>query len=219
MKVLVYTYTTEYRHASIPSGIAAFRELGEQHGFTVTATENPALIRDLDRFGTVIFLSTSGDVLDPAGREALLGYVEAGGGFLGVHSAACTEYGWPHYGDLLGARFAGHPDFQRAEIDVRSRSHPAMAHLPERWVRDDEWYDFRSAPRPEVTILASVDERTYDGGGMGADHPVVWCREVGAGRSFYTALGHAAEAYADPDFRAHLLGALTWTSGSQPEGE
>jgi type 1 glutamine amidotransferase len=213
VRVLVYTRTTGYRHASIPAGVAAFSELGEQHGFSVTATEDPARIRDLGGFSAVIFLSTSGEVLDPEGRKALRDYVEAGGGFLGVHSAACTEYGWPHYGDLLGARFAGHPDFQRAEIDVRSHSHPAMAHLPARWVRDDEWYDFLPAPDRAVTVLASVDERTYDGGGMGADHPVVWCRELGGGRSFYTALGHAAEAYADPDFRAHLLGALTWTCG------
>lgn len=136
------------------------------------------------------------------------------GGFLGVHSAACTEYDWPYYGELLGARFAGHPAFQPGTVLVENRNHPATAHLPERWEWSDEWYDFRTGPRrPGVRVLATVDETGYEGGGMGADHPLVWCGDSGAGRSFYTALGHADEAYSDPAFRRHLLGGLRWAAG------
>jgi type 1 glutamine amidotransferase len=129
-----------------------------------------------------------------------------------VHAAACTEYGWPEYGDLLGARFDGHPDPQPGVLTV-DRGHPATAHLPERWSWTDEWYDFREGPVDEVTVLATVDERTYRGGGMGGFHPLIWCREYGRGRSFYTALGHPPKAYADPGFQELLLGGLTWAAG------
>ncbi|MCG7527561.1 ThuA domain-containing protein [Streptomyces sp. OfavH-34-F] len=214
--VLVYTRTTDYRHDSIPAGRAALRELGEEHGFAVEATEDPSVFTDasLAGRGAVVFLSTSGDVLTPAGREALRRWVTDGGGFMGVHSATCTEYGWPFYGDLLGARFAGHPPFQPGTVVVEDPDHPATRHLPPRWEWHDEWYDFRANPRhrPGVRVLATADETAYEGGTMGPDHPVAWCRDSGTGRSFYTALGHAPTAYTDPAFRAHLLGGLLWTT-------
>ncbi|GAA1943976.1 ThuA domain-containing protein [Kitasatospora viridis] len=212
--VLLYTRTTAYRHDSIPAGIAAIRELGQAHDFAVEATEDPAVFTDASLAGrsAVVFLSTSGTVLTTNGRSALRSWVAAGGGFVGVHSAACTEYSWPYYGELLGARFAGHPAFQRATVRVADADHPATAHLPPHWDWHDEWYDFRSNPRPRVRVLATVDETGYQGGGMGADHPVAWCREAGAGRSFYTALGHAAEAYQANAFREHLLGGLRWAA-------
>ncbi|MFE0999668.1 ThuA domain-containing protein, partial [Streptomyces mutabilis] len=109
-RLLVYTRTTDYRHDSIPAGIAALRALGD---FTVDATEDPAALeRPLTPYAAVVFLSTSGEVLTPAGRERLAAHVEGGGGFVGVHAAACTEYDWPFYGELLGARFDRHPAYQ-----------------------------------------------------------------------------------------------------------
>ncbi|MFD3455530.1 ThuA domain-containing protein [Streptomyces sp. NPDC058691] len=212
--VVVFSRTTDYRHASIPDGIAAFRDLGQEHGFTVEATEDPAaLTAGLPGSAAVVFLSTSGEVLDSAARAALRAYVEGGGGFVGVHAAACTEYDWPWYGELLGARFTRHPEIQPGVLRVEDHGHPATAHLPSAWTLTDEWYDFGASPRGRVRVLASADESTYEGGGMGADHPLVWCRETGTGRSFYTALGHTPEAYADPAFRRHLLGGVTWAGG------
>ncbi|MFG2350989.1 ThuA domain-containing protein [Streptomyces phaeochromogenes] len=210
-RVLVHTRTTDYRHESIPDGITAVRSLGAAHGFTVHATEAPDFFdAPVGPYAAIVFLSTSGDILTPAGREHLAAYVEAGGGFVGVHAAACTEYGWPYYGELLGARFARHPEHQPGKAVVEDRDHPATRHLPAVWEFTDEWYDFRTNPRDAVRVLVSADESSYDGGGMGDDHPLVWCREQGAGRVFYTALGHASEAYEDPDFRQHLLGGIGW---------
>lgn len=212
VRLLVFTRTTAYRHDSIPAGVEAVRTLGD---FEVDHTEDPqALETPLDAYAAVVFLSTSGEVLTPAGRERLAAYVEAGGGFVGVHAAACTEYEWPYYGELLGARFDRHPDLQRGRAIVEDREHPATRHLPAVWDFVDEWYDFRTNPRGEVRVLARADESSYEGGGMGEDHPLVWCREQGAGRVFYTALGHASEAYDDPDFRAHLLGGIDWAARS-----
>ncbi|MGQ5574450.1 ThuA domain-containing protein [Streptomyces sp. ECR3.8] len=209
--LLVFTRTTDYRHESIPAGIAALRAL---EGFGIHAHEDPAALEEpLDRYAAVVFLSTSGDVLTPAGRERLAAYVEGGGGFVGVHAAACTEYGWPSYGDLLGARFAGHPPVQPGRALVEDHDHPATRHLPPVWEVTDEWYDFRTSPRPSARVLLCADESSYDGGTMGDDHPLAWCRTQGAGRVFYTALGHTVEAYGDPVFRAHLRGGITWAAG------
>ncbi|MFC8514514.1 ThuA domain-containing protein [Streptomyces sp. NPDC057257] len=209
-RLLVYTRTTGYRHDSIPAAVDAVRTLGD---FAVDHSEDPGdLEGPLDAYAAVVFLSTSGEVLTPAGRERLAGYVAAGGGFVGVHAAACTEYEWPYYGELLGARFARHPEYQPGKAVIEDHTHPATRHLPAVWDFTDEWYDFRSSPRGAARVLATADETSYEGGGMGADHPLVWCREQGEGRVFYTALGHAAEAYEDPDFRAHLLGGINWAA-------
>ncbi|WP_345589471.1 ThuA domain-containing protein [Streptomyces marokkonensis] len=209
-RLLLYTRTTGYRHDSIPAGIAALHTLGD---FTVEATEEPAAFeRPLDPYAAVVFLSTSGEVLTPAGRARLAAYVEAGGGFVGVHAAACTEDDWPYYGELLGARFERHPAYQPGRVVVEDHDHPATRDLPAVWEFTDEWYDFRTNPRSAVRVLARADESSYEGGGMGDDHPLLWCREQGAGRVFYTALGHAADAYTDPDFRAHLRGGITWAA-------
>ncbi|WP_171111076.1 MULTISPECIES: ThuA domain-containing protein [unclassified Streptomyces] len=209
-RLLVFTRTTAYRHDSIPAAVAALRALGD---FDVRHTEEPADLEiPLDGYAAVVFLSTSGEVLTAPGRERLAAYVEAGGGFVGVHAAACTEYEWPYYGELLGARFDRHPAYQPGKAVVEDRDHPATRHLPAVWDFTDEWYDFRSNPRGMVRVLVSADESSYQGGGMGDDHPLAWCREKGDGRVFYTALGHASEAYADPGFRAHLRGGIRWAA-------
>jgi type 1 glutamine amidotransferase len=138
--------------------------------------------------------------------------VRAGGGFLGVHSAADTEYGWPFYGELLGTWFASHPAVQSATVRVIDREHPATAALPETWTRTDEWYDF-VAPPSGVRVLGEVDESTYSGGRMGAHHPIAGTHPVDAGRSIYIAMGHTEESYSEGLFRSLLLGALRFAAG------
>jgi uncharacterized protein len=212
-RLLVFTRTTGYRHDSIPAGVAALRGL---EGYAVDATEDPAVFRPgrMSGYAAIVFLSTSGEVLDQAGRDALKGYMAAGGAWLGIHSASCTEYEWPWFGDLVGAWFDHHPEIQDGTIDVEDRDHPATRHLGAIWTRRDEWYNFSVNPRRHVRVLLTVDEASYAGGTMGADHPVAWCHSNVGGRSFYTALGHTQESFAEPAFRRHLSGALSWlTSG------
>jgi len=211
-RVLVFTRTTGFRHASIPTGIATVRALGAEDGFAVTATEDPGAFRpaELAGYRAVVFLSTTGDVLDPAGRSALEAYVRGGGGFVGVHSASDTEYGWPFYAELVGARFAGHPPVQ--PVTVRFRPGALTAGLPATWRVTDEPYNFRGRPRG-VQVLATLDESTYSGGTMGADHPIAWTAEVGRGRSFYIGLGHPDAIYADPVFRTLLAAGIRYAAG------
>jgi type 1 glutamine amidotransferase len=226
-RVLLFSRTAGFRHASIPAAVAALRRQGARQGMEVDHTEDPARLSaaGLRRYRAVVFLSTTGDVLGPGGEAALRGFVEAGGGWVGVHAAADTEYGWPWYETLVGARFARHPPVQRASVRVARRDHPATARLPEVWARTDEWYDFRGNPRGRVRVLATLDESTYQGGGMGADHPIAWCHAVGKGRALYTAGGHTADSWAEARFLAHVAGALRWAAGlaagdcrPEPEG-
>ncbi|WP_034268872.1 ThuA domain-containing protein [Actinospica robiniae] len=211
-RILVFTKTTGFRHDSIPAGVEAFERLGLEHGFAVEASEGLHSFRKdrLTRYDAVVFLSTSGVVLDEEGREALVEYMDGGGNWLGVHGASTTEYDWPYFGELVGAWFDQHPSIQPAVMKVEDGNHPATAHLGSTWTRTDEWYSFRRNPRADVNVLLSVDESGYEGGTMGADHPIAWCREFSGGRSFYTALGHADEAFEDVLFQQHLLGALNW---------
>jgi type 1 glutamine amidotransferase len=217
-RVLVLSKTAGFRHASIPAGVAAIRRLGQRNGFAVDATEDSSRIsgNGLDPYRAVVFLSTTGDFLDGPEQDALRRFVERGGGWVGIHAAADAERGWPWYEQLVGARFVRHPAVQPATIHVTDREHPATTALPAVWHRTDEWYDFAGDPRPRVHVLATVDEASYQGGGMGADHPIAWCHTVGPGRSFYTALGHTTESFSEPLFLDHLLGAIRWASGLEP---
>ena len=218
--VLVFSRTTGFRHESIPAGIEAVRRLGREDGFAVDATEDPAAFttENLSRYDVVAWLSTSGDVLDDTQRAAFEGYVRGGGGYVGVHGAADTEYDWPWYGGLVGAYFREHPDPQPAMVRVEDPKHPSTAHLGVTWTRFDEWYDYRTNPRatariPGITVLLSVDESTYTGAGMGEDHPIAWCQLYEGGRAFYTGLGHTTESFAEPAFLAHLVGGIRWAAG------
>ncbi|WP_394814166.1 ThuA domain-containing protein [Streptomyces dubilierae] len=214
-EVLVFSKTAGFRHDAIPAGIDALRALGGQHDFTVTATEDAGAFTpsNLATYEAVVFLNTTGDVLDSTQQSAFQSYVDSGGGYVGVHAAADTEYDWPYYGQLVGAWFQSHPAIQQATLRTEDRTHPATAHLGATWTRTDEWYNYRANPRPRVRVLQTLDETTYSGGSMGADHPITWCHAQGSGRSFYTGLGHTAASYADPAFRSLLLGGVRYAAG------
>lgn len=209
--VLVFSKTAGYRHNSIPAGIAAIAALGAEHGFAVDSTEDAARFSDaaLARYNAVIFLNTTGDILDRDEKAAFERYIRAGAGFVGIHSASDTEYRWPFYGRLVGAHFASHPEIQRAAVRIADRNHASTRNLPAVWGRTDEWYNFASKPRGAVRVLAILDETSYSGGRMGADHPIAWCQQdVEGGRSWYTGMGHTVSSYSEPLFRVHLLGGI-----------
>lgn len=214
-RVLVFTRTEGFRHDSIPEAIEAIRKLAAERKFEADFTEDPAAFQgDLaKKYRAVAFVLTTGDVLDPPQQEALRSFVEGGGGFVGVHSASDTEYDWEWYGGVVGAYFASHPAIHEATLHVERPDHPTVKGLPNPWVRTDEWYDFRSNPRGKVDVLLTVDERTYPGGKMGADHPITWCKNVGRGRAFYTGLGHTKTSYSEPAFLSMLGNALEWSWG------
>lgn len=214
--VLVFSKTNGYRHKSIEMGIEAIELLGEIHNFDVYATENASFFKPerLDRYEVIVFLNTSGeDVLDAAQKQAFEQYIQQGGGFVGIHGAAATGYEWAWYGELVGAFFEDHPEPQKATVMVLDRSHPSTQHLPARWERFDEWYNYRTNPQGNVHVLAALDEQTYEGGTMGYDHPISWAHEFDGGRSWYTGLGHTQAAYTNKQFLDHIFGGIQWAAG------
>ncbi len=216
-RVLVFSKTTGFRHGSIADGIALLQTQAAANGFVLETTENAADFTpsNLDRFRAVVWLSTTGDVLDATQQTNFQTWLENGGGYLGVHAAADCEYAWPWYGAQVlgnGAWFQAHPAIQAATVIREDATDISTAHLPATFSMTDEWYNFRANPRPQSTVLLRLDESSYNPGtgAMGADHPISWKRNIGGGRSFYTALGHRSETFADPRFQQHLLGGLFW---------
>jgi len=216
-KVLVFAKTAGFHHESIPAGIKAIIKLGAENDFTVDTTTDAGKFTaaNLKQYACVIFLSTTGDVLNSEQQTAFENYIKAGGGFAGIHAATDTEYDWPWYGNLVGAYFVSHPSQQTATINVINPGTIATRHLPAEWKRKDEWYNFKWMTKEPVIILLSIDENSYDPGNgkMGANHPMAWYHNYDGGRSFYTELGHTDESYADKLYLQHILGGIEYAMG------
>jgi len=217
---LVFSKTAGFRHSSIPTAVAAIEQMGVDNGFQVDATEDASAFTEanLAQYDVVVWVSTTGDVLDADQQAAFEGYIEAGGGYAGVHAASDTEYDWQWYGGLVGAYFAGHPAPQDATVVVEDPAHPSTEQLPALWDRFDEWYSFQDNPRGDVHVLASLDESGYDAGGnaMGEDHPIAWCQDYDGGRAWYTGGGHTDASFAEPAFLDHVLGGIQTAAGVVP---
>jgi len=219
-RILVFSKTAGWRHESIPAGIAAFQKLASDHQFTVVASEDAALFTDaeLSQFNTIVFLNTTLDVLDENQELAMERYIQAGGGFVGIHAAADTEWegDWFWYRNLVGAVFKNHPNtpsnVQQAIVNVVDKNHLSTHSLPEKVNLADEWYNYRDIYE-FINVVAKVDETTYQGGEHNHNHPISWYHDYDGGRAFYTGLGHTNEVYSNPDFLQHLLGGMTYTIG------
>ncbi len=215
IQVLIFSKTEGFRHNSIEKGVQALADLAKANNWTSTATENANVFTDqqLQNYDAIIFLNTTGDILGTEQEIALERYIQAGGGFVGIHAASDTEYNWPWYGALVGAQFESHPTIQDAEIEVIDATHAATQHLPNPWPRKDEWYNFKENPT-EVNILLNLKESTYEGGKMGAEHPFAWYHEHDGGRSFYVAGGHTEESYEEEAFLQLIKEGIRYAAGT-----
>ncbi len=218
-RVLIYSKTLKYHHNSIPDdsipdAIAAIQKLWKEHRFQVDTTTNSANFSTayLRKFNTIIFLSTSGNVLDSIQKINFKKYIEAGGGFVGIHSASTSDKNWTWYGHLVGAVFINHPEPQPAIVKVVDNTNEATKNLPKRWSCNDEWYNFRDT-QSDLHILLEADETTCSGGTNGINHPLAWYHSYDGGRSFYTALGHFSKSYTDPLFLGHILAGIEYAMG------
>jgi len=218
-RVLVFSKTAGFRHSSIGVGIAAVKKLGQENGFAVDATEDAGAFtsKNLARYRAVVWLNTTGDVLDDAQQDDFERYIQAGGGYVGVHSATDTEYGWPWYGRLAGAWFNGHPgnpNVRKATYRVLDKNHPSTTGFPDTLYREDEFYNFKSID-PTIHTLIEIDEKSYEGGTNGAHHPMSWYHDFDGGRAWYTNMGHTEATYSEPLFLQHLLGGLRYAMGTK----
>ncbi|MCW3842878.1 ThuA domain-containing protein [Micromonospora yasonensis] len=255
-RVLYFSATKGFRHDHIPDTALLIEQLGKQYGFDVDIWDPrlaPASLpstpftsaADLAKYRTIIFSSPvdgtnpnstpDADALNAAELAAFKEYIQAGGGYVGLHGASDAIHNVPWYRDLVGAWFTNHPGGQNGEgtcgscinvrVNTEDPTNPAVAHLPKTWLTIDELYNFDHNPRAEVHTLLSLDESSYqrslNSGNaatnplrlMGGDHPIAWCQEYDGGREFSLILGHdRAQYYRDP-FTRILLSGIHWTAG------
>ncbi|MGB6150445.1 MAG: ThuA domain-containing protein [Pricia sp.] len=215
-KVLVFSKTMGFKHASIPTGMAAIQKLGAENGFEVDTTKNAELFNEdnLKQYAAVVFLSTTMNVLDAKQEAAFERYIQSGGGFAGIHAAADTEYDWGWYSQLVGAQFESHPKgTPEADFIIKDKNFGATNFFADSvWHRADEIYNYKKI-NPDVNVIMTVDESSYEGGTNGDYHPFSWYHEFDGGRAFYTGAGHTDESYADPQFLQHILGGIEYAIG------
>ncbi len=219
INILVFSKTNGFRHASISSGLKMLSDNSEKQNWILTATEDQTLLRDdfFARFDVVVFLNPTGNAIDESGQAAFEKFMKSGKGFVGIHAAADFEYEWPYYGNLVAAYFRTHPPAQEATVIFENFNHPAMKPFEgmKTYTTFDEWYSFKENPRPNVNVLARLDESTIqhdnDNWKMG-DHPLIWWNDNDGIRSFYTVFGHTHEAFQDKLIIEHIKNAVNWAA-------
>ncbi|MET0535067.1 MAG: ThuA domain-containing protein [Steroidobacter sp.] len=220
--VAVFSKAAGWHHESILEGVTAVRGLGKQHHFDVFWTEDPRRIftdQEIAKYAAVIFLNTTGDALNDEQQAVFERYIRGGKGYVGVHSAADTEYQWPWYTKMLGHMFRMHPAIQSAMVNVESRDFPGMERFASRFLTTEEWYEFDASRSPGLRYLLSVDDSTYQPSEQRRKematvplHPISWYHQYDGGRAFYTALGHLPATYSDQQFLHHLYGGIYWAA-------
>ncbi|NJM94550.1 MAG: ThuA domain-containing protein [Cytophagales bacterium] len=209
-----FSKTSGFRHASIAAGKQALLQLGKANGYEVDTTEDAFFFfeENLRHYSAIVFLNTTGDILNLHQQNALERFVQAGGGFVGIHAAADTEYDWPWYSLLVGGHFKSHPKVQTARIRIVDHNHLSTHNLPDEINRSDEWYDYKQI-NPKITVLAELDESSYEGANMGEPHPIMWYHEYDGGRAFYTGFGHTKECYSEKLFLDIIKNGIEYAIG------
>ncbi|MEJ7645969.1 MAG: ThuA domain-containing protein [Chryseolinea sp.] len=222
-KALLFTKTDGFHHESIQEGVTAIRQLASRNNFTVDWQENASVFNDkaLDGYKVVIFLNTTGNILNDEQQAAFEKFIKAGKGYVGIHSASDTEYDWPWYTKMVGMMFKIHPQQQTAYLKVEDSNFPGMERFPKKLLWTDEWYEYGERKSNDLKILITVDEKTYapevkwgtnEGKGMGSVHPIAWYHNYDGGRAFYTGMGHIPLTFSDQTFLDHIYGGIYWAA-------
>jgi uncharacterized protein len=221
--VLLFTKMDGFHHRSVNEGVRAMRQMAEKHHFNIDWHEDANRFTDesLAQYDVIVFLLTTGNILNEDQQAAMKRFIQSGKGFVGIHSASDTMYDWEWYTKLVGRMFRIHPVIQTAELEVVDRKFPGVERMPDRFLWTDEFYDFGPELSENLNYILTVDESTYDPSanwgqvsteGMGDFHPLAWYQYYDGGRSFYTALGHVPATFSDDLFLEHIYGGLYWAA-------
>ena len=221
-KALLITVANGWRHESVHAGVLAIQQLAVRNNFDVVYFDDPNSFTDknLEQYQVIIFLTTTGNIFDSAQKKVMERFIESGKGYVGIHSASDTEYGWDWYTKLVGRMFYTHPRIQTAKLKVLDPAFPGLQGMDGKlWT--DEWYQFGPENVPSLHYVLGVDESSYNPkiesgpkktNGMGQLHPIAWYHEYDGGRAFYTALGHLPSTYSDQAFLNHLYAGIFWAA-------
>jgi cytochrome c len=218
-RVLVFSKTDGFRHESIEAGKVALKKMAEQRAFDVDFTEdaNQFVTSNLKKYNAVVWLNTTGDVLNNEQQSEFERYIQAGGGYAGIHAAADCEYDWNWYGRLAGAYFLDHPNpdnVQKGKFYVTEKG-PFTIGMPDSFERTDEFYSYKQID-PSIKVVLKIDEKSYRGGKNGDNHPMSWYHEFDGGKAFYTAMGHTNETFSEELFLNHIWAGLQYVIGESP---
>ncbi|MDQ2752199.1 MAG: ThuA domain-containing protein [Bacteroidota bacterium] len=222
-KVLLVTTTRGWHHESIHAGVLALQDLGKRQFFDVDLLQDPNVFTDkiLDQYAAVIFLNTTGDILDSAQQKVMGRFIEKGRGFVGIHSASDTEYDWDWYTKMVGRMFYIHPTIQTAKLNILDATFPGLQGFVNNKLWTDEWYQFSPETTTGLNYILAIDESSYNpkadwgtkkGEGMGKFHPIAWYHNYDGGRAFYTALGHMPSDFSNDAFLNHLYAGIFWAA-------
>jgi uncharacterized protein len=220
---LLVTKTAGWHHESINEGVTAIKELATRNFFNVQWHQEGTAVTDkyLENFQVIIFLNTTGDIFKEDEQKAIEKFIKAGKGFVGIHSASDTEYGWDWYTKLVGRMFKIHPAIQTAKLRLTENKFSGLDQFTDGQFWTDEWYEFSPETTTDLKYILAVDESSYNakvqwgekkGEGMGSFHPVAWYHDYDGGRSFYTALGHMPAVYSEPAFLNHIYAGIYWAA-------
>jgi cytochrome c len=214
-QVLILAKSEFYVHESTPAAIEALEEICRKNRWRAIVADDPweyFTEKRLPRIAAVVFLNTAGDVLNPTQEVLFQQFIQAGGGFVGIHTAVDTEHNWDWYGGLAGGRYESTSEVTDGTLKVLVSDHASTRHMEPSWTHTDEWFNIANLSS-RVTPVLEVDETTYEGGTMGGSHPVSWYQDFDGGRAFVTTLGHTAESYANPAFLQHLEAGIRFAIG------
>jgi len=223
-KILLVTSTKGWHHTSIHAGVLAIQKLGVHNFFDVDVWEDPGGFTDdfLKSYQAVVFLNTTGDIFDEKQQKVMERFIQSGKGFVGIHSAADTEYDWPWYNKLVGHMFHIHPAVQTAKTKIMDAKFPGLQGFENGKLWTEEWYEYGPEKTTGLNYVLGVDESTYNpkadwgarakGEGMGSSHPISWYHNFDGGRAFYTGLGHLPTNFSEPAFLYHLYAGIFWAA-------
>ena len=215
MNILMLRHSAGFEHSYLPDAEVAFKQIGKEQKWNVETTHDVKRLTSekLSTLDLIVFATTGNLPLTNDQREAVIGFVRNGKGFMGVHNATDTGYDWPEYGEMLGGYFNGHPWHQEVHVIVEDRDHPATCMLEEKFCVTDEIYTFKCWERDNTHVLMRIDNDSVDlkkGNREDNDYALAWCHEYGKGRVMYTGLGHPDQLWHENWFQKHILGGMSW---------
>ena len=223
------------QHESVSHALAVIERLGYDSGLydTYIRTDSNIISKQplmtdgkpasggpsLANVDAIFFLGHREIQLDRQQKADLLSFVhDEGKGFVAGHTATTAFESWPEFGEMLGARYDGHPwNTATGSVINEDPTFPATKHFPPVFSLSEEFYQAQSYSRGNLRVLLRLDVSKMPSNPevhrTDGDFPLAWAKMYGKGRVFYSSFGHAAATWDNPDISRMYFEALKWSLG------